>query len=256
VAAEALSRPPQQLVTVVERAAAPLAVRVEPAQLGYRTNTVIMEPADTLQGLRQGSEKHPIFPWVESGSKEQKHNVKISFLVVRSKDTTALESPGIFSQTHLPMTVEREALLTATLDLRCALYDAAKTITFDGGRATTIYEVDLEEIKGPIVDPTTFKRAMTHIQDEVRAHEAHVRSEILLRPEAAAAACTGRRWTVKSAYRKHTKLLLVKGTDRSPQDHPPIVVFGNFERWIEDFEAKFWTSNDISQLLRSLLESG
>jgi hypothetical protein len=28
------------------------------------------------------------------------------------------------------------------------------------------------------------------------------------------------------------------------------------ERWIEDFEANFRTSNDISQLLRSLLESG
>jgi hypothetical protein len=157
---------------------------------------------------------------------------------------------------HLPMTVQLEAFLMATLDMRCALYDAAKTITLDGRIATTIHEVDLEKLEGPIVDLSTSERAMTHIQDEDRAHEAHVRSEILLRPGAAAAACTGRRWTVKSAHRKHTKLLLVKGTDRSPQNHPPIVVFGNFERWIEDFEANFRTSNDVSQLLRSLLESG
>jgi hypothetical protein len=254
-AGEAPSRPPQQLATVVEQAAVPLAGRLEPAQLGHRTNTVIPEPANTLERLRQGTEEHPIFPWVESGSKQQKHDVKVAFMVMRS-DTTALESPGSSSQTHLPMAVEREELLTATLDMRCALYDASKMITSDGSKESTIYEVNLEEIEGPIVDISTIERARTRILDEDRAHEAHIRSEILLLPEAAAAARTGRRWTVKSAHRKHTKLLLVKGTDRSPQHHPPIVIFGNFERWIEDFEAKFRTSNDISQLLRSLVESG
>ena len=256
-AVEAPSRPPQQqLATVVEQAAAPLAGRVEPAQLGRRTNAVMTEPADTLGWLRQGTEEHPVFPWAESGSKQQKHDVKFAFLVSRSEDTTALESPGSSSQTQLPIAVGREALLTATLDMRSALYDVSKMITLDGGRESRIYEVNLEEIVGPIVDMSTSERARTHIQDEDRAHEAHTRSEILLRPEDVAAARTGRRWTVKSALRKHSKLLNVKGTDRSPQHHPPIVVFGNFERWIEDFKAKFRTSNDISQLLVSLVESG
>jgi hypothetical protein len=93
----------------------------------------------------------------------------------------------------LPIAVGREALLTATLDLRCALYDASKMITLDGRKESTIYEVNLEEIEGPIVDISTLERARTHIPDEDRAHEAHIRSEILLRPEAAAAARTGRR---------------------------------------------------------------
>ncbi len=55
----------------------------------------------------------------------------------------------------MPIAVGREALLTATLDMRSALYDVSKMITLDGGREATLYEVNLEESVGPMVEMST-----------------------------------------------------------------------------------------------------
>jgi hypothetical protein len=136
--------------------------------------------------------------------------------------------------------------------IRYALYTACEKIT-SGQRQVQIIEIKLEGPGLLIVDVSTRERAFSAIDDKARANEAYMGSEILLRPFDSSAH-TGRSWTLVGSARAATKLLRVKGTDRSPQEAGTITNFGCYTRWVEDFDATYSTENDVTQLLSAIMD--
>ena len=143
-------------------------------------------------------------------------------------------------------------LLSASLDLRYVLYKACEEIT-RGQSRVQIVEIKLERPDMFIVDVSTRERAYSAIHDKARAYEAYMGSEVLLRPLDSSAQ-TGRSWTISGSSRAATKLLRVKGTDRSTQEAGTITNFGCYARWVEDFDATYTTENDVTQLLSTILD--
>ena len=150
--------------------------------------------------------------------------------------------------------------IDATIDLRYCLWNAAKKIAMDSCLVGRIVEVDLQMVGGCIVNLSTVRSAQAMGLGASAAESAAWRSALAL-SYVPATALTGRKWCIdvvasreQRDKRKVANLLCKVFANDAEWYGYTLKNYGSYKRWIEAFDGKFPTTEEVNRLLGQMAQ--
>ena len=231
-----------------------------------RADMATSHSAFNLAALRRDSSPNTTaFPWYDlQGAARSRCEVRHAYILAIDASYISEFNPATQWDESQPFLScfggERKMFIDATIDLRYCLWDAAKNIAMDSCLVGRIVEVDLQMVGGCIVNLSTVRSAQAMGLGASAAESAAWRSALAL-SYVPATALTGRKWCIdvvasreQRDKRKVANLLCKVFANDAEWYGYTLKNYGSYKRWIEAFDAKFPTTEEINQLLGQMAQ--